>query len=240
MSKLILVAVVMNAVAVAVVGFSRAGIPKDFWPGRTSLVVWAIVTTAVAPIVLAWIAERGERRQRRLLQQQTKLEPFLTAALIQLHRDLGVDWETTGVQVFAKQGWWWWKRHRRLAKVRLSPVPSSGIVWSAGKGAIGRCWETGAPHAVDLAAHFAPYESIHTEEAWNTIPPRDRYGLTFNDFQRLKDKYGFVAVTPIVRKDKYVGCVTADIPPGGPNLSGPAVITILSGTAHLVGVGELV
>lgn len=159
--------------------------------------------------------------------------------MIQLHRNLGADWQTTGVQVFVVEGWWS-KRHRRVAKVRLAPVPSSGISWSEGKGAIGRCWKTGAPHFVDLAAHFAPYEGVGSEAEWNLIPSDDRYGLTFGDFQRLRGKYGFVAVTPIVRRDKYIGCVTADMPPDGPNLSGPQVINILSGTALLVEAGGLV
>lgn len=97
--------------------------------------------------------------------------------------------------------------------MRLAAVASSGIKWTEGKGVIGVCWATRQPQYDDLEKHFAPYANyIYVQ--WNALPAAIRFGLTFSDFQAVKGKYGIVAVVPIVSSaDKYIGCVTADMPP---------------------------
>lgn len=198
------------------VGAARQQWPDGFWTKeKGALVMTLIVVAALAPFVQTSIIELGERSKRKAVEQQQKLETFLTTALILMARN-GADWEMTGVQVFLvkRKGVVRREQQIRAAKVRLGPVPSSGVKWTKGKGVIGLCWETRAPQFEDLQKRFAPYRNF-TAAQWEGMAPTNRFGLSFDDFQRLKGKYGIVAAVPIIdRADKYRGCVTADMPPG--------------------------
>lgn len=197
--------------------------------------------TAAVPLVQAIVAERGERARRRDVERERAIEAFLVANLIQAVNHAAVPWENTGVQLFVVKGRWRWTRHVRAAKVRIGAVPSSGVHWTKGKGIIGRCWETRTPQFADLAAHFAPYVGC-TREQWDRLDADVRYGLTFDDFQRLGAKYGVVAAVPMIdRHGKYIGCVTLDTAPDGDAraINRDELLKSLSLTADLVQAGPL-
>jgi hypothetical protein len=118
----------------------------------------------------------------------------------------------------------------------MGAIPTSGVKWSQGKGVIGRCWKRRQPQYHDLETHFAPYAN-HTKEQWQQLEDEARFGLTYEDFQVLRGKYGIVAAVPIVKDDKYVGCITADLPPlaaGAPAPNRDQVLESLASTAALV------
>jgi hypothetical protein len=202
---------VLNGVAVVVIGAARLDWPKGFWIGRTPWVVGAVIVAGLVPIVQIVISERGEKARRVAIEREQRIEAFLVASLAYAVRHGGADWLNTGIQAFVVKGFWR-PRHVRAAKVRLGPIPSSGIVWTKGKGIIGRCWETRSPQFEDLHAQFAPYQT-YDRSKWDALGPAERFGLTYDDFQRLGHKYGMVAAVPIVdRRERYIGCVTADTP----------------------------
>ena len=113
--------------------------------------------TAAIPALQAFLAERGERARRKAIEREKKVESFLVAALIDIVNLGHADWQRTGVQMFRIRNRWRWTRHERSAKVRIAPKPSSGVVWTKGKGVIGRCWETRRHQMTNLVVHFAPY-----------------------------------------------------------------------------------
>lgn len=225
-----------NGVAVFVLGASRLNWPSaEFWNGKAGWAVGGLALTAAVPVLQAIIAERGERSRRKAIEREQTVQTFLIACLIYVVRHAKADWENTGIQAFVVRGWGGWARQVRLSKIRLGAIPSSGIRWTKGKGVIGRCWETRTPQYVDLAAHFAPYLG-DSQEQWDGLPAATRFGLSFSDFQTQKGKYGIVAAVPIIdRKDNYVGCITADMPPNPARVpSREEVIKSLAGTARLV------
>ena len=195
----------------------------------------AIAVTFAFPLLQAGIVELGERRRRKRLELEQKIRTFLVASLVYCARQGGVDWEKTGIQAFIVCGFWKWQRQERLAKVRLGAIPSSGIRWKKSKGMIGRCWETRGVQYADLDVHFAPYATF-TRSQWEMLSTETRYGLTFDDYQTLKGKYGVVAAVPIVNKqDKYIGCITADTPPLTPGVVPPVRAQVLGSLATTAG-----
>lgn len=235
MSKLIRACAALNGIAVIAVGASRLDWPKGFWIGRTPWVLGALVVTGVVPIVLVVVSEYGEKARRLAIEREQKIETFLVASLVYAVRHAGADWLTTGIQTFVVKGFWK-PRHVRVAKVRLGPIPSSGIVWTKGKGVIGKCWETRTEQYEDLNARFAPYQAYDRAQ-WDALPATDRFGLTYDDFQRLGHKYGIVAAVPIVdRNERYIGCVTVDTPHDNDRgrLQRAEVLGSLANTAQLV------
>jgi hypothetical protein len=228
-----------NAIAVMVVGLARQDIPAGFWTAqREWWIVGALMTTAVVPFLQFLFTDRGEKARRRALERERRINAILAGALVQAVKRAGADWEQTGLQAFAVR-----KRrlHRddqtRVGKVRLSSLASSGVRWTKGKGVIGRCWERQRHHVADLQSHFQQY--LDWDEArWNTLAHDVRYGLAFDEFEKMKDKYGVVAAVPVVdRRDQYIGCVTADFPPGAPSaaINRDELLGVLAGAAVLVG-----
>ncbi len=237
MSRLIFVAAFINACAVAVLGASRIERFREYWNPHPKITLAALFVTALVPIAQAFLSERGEKARRKSVERERKVETFLTTALVNAVENAGANLTNTGVQAFMVGGWWS-KAHIRLAKVRLGGSPSSGITWSKGKGVIGRCWDTQSVQCVDLTAAFAPYRS-YSKERWEALGAEVRYGLSFEDFQRIGHKYGVVAAVPIIdSKDKYVGCVTLDTPAPNPDEAGHVnqqeVLKSLTLIAHLV------
>lgn len=236
LSRAIYYLAVLNGLAAFVLGAWRLQKPDGFWAEREAWVLAALTIAGATPFLQAFIAERGERTRRRAVERERKLESFLVSALIDLVNLGRADWQRTGVQMFLVRGRWWWSRQERVARVRLAPRPSSGVVWSKGKGVVGRVWETRRGHVVNAVEHFAPFAGFE-EARFLALSPERRYGLSFDDFNRLKGKYGVVAGVPIVdRKDRYVGCLTADLPPDLPQaaLDASALLRSLEVTAHLV------
>jgi hypothetical protein len=234
-SKLIAATALLNSAAVLVLGAARQDWPAGFWTNRPAWTVAALIVTAVIPVWQYSLSERGERARRKALEREQKIEVFLAACLTYVVRNAGVDFEHTGIQAFVVRG-----RLRpkqvRLAKVRLGAVPTSGIVWYADKGVVGKCWMERAAQYEDLERHFAGCKHLSRLE-WGQLPPSIRFGLTYEDFQRVKDKYSIVAAAPIIdRHDRYVGCLTVDTPqePGSKGVSRAAILQSLATTAQLV------
>jgi hypothetical protein len=225
----------LNSAAVVVLGAARQNWPANFWTARPGWAVAALVVTAIVPIWQYWLSERGERARRRALEREQKIEVFLAACLTYVVRHAGADFEHTGIQAFVVRGRFRPKQVR-LAKVRLGAVPTSGIVWYADKGVVGKCWMERTAQYENLEQRFAGCKHLNRVE-WEQLPPSIRFGLTYEDFQRVKDKYSIVAAAPIIdRHDRYVGCLTVDTPqdPDSKPIHRAAILQSLATTAQLV------
>jgi hypothetical protein len=229
----------LNGMAVFVVGAARLNWPSAaFWDTYRIHVLVALGATAAVPVAQASMAQLGERSRSKELEKQRDIETCLTSSLIYCVKHAGAHWLDIGIQAFVVAGRWpRVERQERVAKVRLRPVSSSGVSWGKGKGVIGRCWATHAPQYEDLEVRFAAYSAID-QAGWESLPESTRFGLSYDDFQRLKDKYGIVAAVPI--KDasgKYLGCVTADAAPRGEGVQAlvkDEILASLGTTADLV------
>lgn len=194
---------------------------EPFWEDRKA---WALLALgAVAAFTLiehilagvrAWFEDRRER-QASLVQQ------ILYLCLIQVDEatDDSLEYYNIGLHVWRK-GWrltWRPPFGRRqlikVAKVRLSDtMQSSRVVWTKGKGVIGKCWETKAVVRRDLGS-FKPYVS-GSQEAWYAAPPDFRLNLTWEEFQRTANYGGVIAAPMLDKRDRFRGCVSVDGPEG--------------------------
>lgn len=137
----------------------------------------------------------------------------LTSCLTVIARECNAPWDQIGVQAFVVTGFWR-KRQVRLARIRLSSIPSSGVTWERGKGVIGMCWETRNTQWAQLdEPAFSDLES-EPEYRWAMLDRKRTYGLSFNDYRALGRKYGTIAAVPIMSGDSYIGCITLDTPSG--------------------------
>jgi hypothetical protein len=214
-SKLIWVVAVVNTAGALVLAFVRSAMPSSkFWDEHPNWIMAALCVTVAVPLTQAAVIEMGERGRRKKVEREQKIQTFLAASLIYLAHQGKADWENTGIQVFAVTGVWHWQRQVRVTKFRLRAVTTSGVRWTKGKGVIGRCWEVRQPLYVNVAEDFAPY-AHYDRVQWEELPATARYGLTFEDYKVVKGKYGVIAAVPMIdpKNDRYIGCVTADMPP---------------------------
>jgi hypothetical protein len=234
MARVIKACAVVNALTVLVLGAARFNLPDGFWKDKTPVIVVVLIHAFVASLVQIFVGERGEKARRVAIEREQKISDFLIACLDQLTRNAGADWRTTGIQVFEVRGKWN-TRHRRIVRVRLSHAPPSGVKWTKGKGVIGMCWESGQAQYHNVGARLAAYADFD-KDRFEALTPSLRFGLTYDDFKRLGDKYGIVACAPIIGDDEvYLGCVSADAPTGtSGTLRQAEVIHQLTMTARLV------
>jgi hypothetical protein len=215
LSRAIVLFAIINAMAGVVVALSRAHIPHPpFWDEHERAVLIAIVTVSFLPLLQAIVSELGERKKRKAAELAATLQEILAGTLIDLTENAGADWKKTGVQVFRLRRWWLFSHIQvRLGKIRIAHIAPSGIKWRKGKGLIGKCWATGLPVSKNLDTHFAKYRHLN-ETAWNNLHQTvEKYGLSYKEFKKINDKYGLVVAFPLTRADKYIGCITVDMPP---------------------------
>src|SRR6185369_16655273 len=137
MRSLVLGLPVVGAIAAIGIQLSRVPWPSaGFWGSHGSWVVGAIVSAGLIPVVQTSISEFGEKRRNKTLVRENRLRTVLASSLVVLVRDCGAPFDLTGVQVFLVTGLWWRVKQTRVAKIRLSPAPASGVSWSKGKGVI--------------------------------------------------------------------------------------------------------
>ena len=209
-----------------------------FWMEWQRALLGALAVTAAVPVVQVAISKQLERTRLREVERQREIEAALTGSLSYLVKHAGATFLDTGVQVFEVVGWRPTRQRQvRVAKVRLRPVPTSGVTWTQDKGVIGKCWATHATQYEDLETYFAAYLNADKSQ-WDALSSDTRFGLTYEDHQRLKDKYGVIAAVPIKdKKDHYIGCITADVAPrhgAGEPLVKDEILYSLASTADVV------
>jgi hypothetical protein len=73
------------------------------------------------------------------------------------------------------------------------------VVWRPGKGVIGLCVVEGRDIGFDVSELDARLAGV-TRAEWSTLPEDARLGLSFDEWELLRDKYGVIVATPIVRE----------------------------------------
>jgi hypothetical protein len=173
-----------------------------------------VVVSAPGADALLYVRDKRRDESRRGLARQ--VSETLRIALVQIIDLTGLDWKAVGMNAFViRSGRWRRPRYlHRIGRERISihPLPSE-VVWTRGKGVIGRCWELNSDVAVDLAKHFAPYAAF-TEAEWNALPTDERFGLSYVEFRRT-EQLGPVVATPMQESNgTIIGVVSVDGPPG--------------------------
>ena len=203
-----------TAVAVAtVIVLLRGGeLPsKPFWARNAALFVVAALVLGVAAFsdVVASV-----RRERGLALELEVLD-VLKAAHIRIIEATGLDWKEVGLHAFLVGRTLrrpWEPVLVRVARWRLrSTPPSTGIRWTPGKGVIGACWEQRADVAANLTEAWGDDPDGMTEAEWSQLPHELRYGLSYDEYNRVRS-YGAIVASPILLDGAFEGCVSADAP----------------------------
>ena len=215
MSKVVLFIALINSLCATMLGLARLEWPsKATWEAKVPYLIGALIISSFAGTVQVFLSERGEKARRKKLERSDEFRAILMTALVDLVRNCGADWHTTGVRVFKTKTKKWYTLHThhvRVGLLKLDASAPSGIKWVDGKGIVGQCWETGKKQF----GNFDNY-GFFDETTWNnSVKGLPKFDLTFKELSVMRDRYGVVAAVPLVDQstNRYLGCLTMESAP---------------------------
>jgi hypothetical protein len=158
-------------------------------PGWWAYVILAILATASSALVIlgyrALLATRGEneafaklaRGVVRVVEKNTTLR----------HHELGVN-------IWVLQGPPGFRRLERRAMSLAEERPQTPILWTKGKGAIGRCWARNESTFADLEGLRGQFR---TPGAWCAQPRDERFRFSWAEFQDTR-RYTAILAVPLL------------------------------------------
>lgn len=160
----------------------------------------------------AWRRHKAPGRQ----QARARMQKAVVGALVTVGEDKNVALRHLGGSVFAirRRGL---LRHPRLVRVlrfRLDDHPQpSQVVWTPGKGAIGRCWKQRRKVHSDWLAVAEKYGGRElTAAQFAKIPPATRDGFNLSEFVGIVDKYAEILAVPVLSHlGEIVGVISIDV-----------------------------
>jgi hypothetical protein len=123
--------------------------------------------------------------------------------------ELGLPMDKIGVHVWGVRGLKGFKYLHRRATFVIKPRRRSGqVIWRKGKGAIGIAWaeDDGIIANVENLAARGTSQRLFCE-----IPRRERFGLGWREFARLRHYRAILAVPLRDARGKVRGCLSVDI-----------------------------
>jgi hypothetical protein len=121
-----------------------------------------------------------------------------------------------GLFVIQGRKWWWGDRRVLIPELRrgLGIHQPSNVKWTYGKGVVGQVWETRREKFLDLNPIIERHGGAAREE-WSTVRDATRMGLSFDDWQATRGKYGTIVGVPVFdNSDKLVGVLALDVAVG--------------------------
>ena len=190
--------------------------------------VGVIAVLAVVSLIEGLERVIGGVVRERQLTQARHFSETLRALLVNLVDASQLDWTSIGVNALLirrQYRWFGLEALHRIGRERIRSTPRhSNVVWTRGKGVIGRCWDSGQDYGLDLRAIYAEAAGMTedewsnlgsdepgiTEDEWSKLPTQTRLGLSYHDFLRTRH-HRVVVATPILdRFDRVIGVVSAD------------------------------
>jgi hypothetical protein len=192
----------------------------DVWDASAGEKAALAIGAALLALVSSATAAAHEFQARRGAERRAKVAFLLEALGFAVQDATGVDYRDLGLAAYVveREPLRLRKRLARLHRVRPRTSPGvSGVVWRPGKGVIGLCVVEGRDIGFDVSELDARLAGV-TRAEWPTLPEDARLGLSFDEWELLRDKYGVIVATPIVReragRSTAIGCVSLDGPSG--------------------------
>lgn len=192
------------------------------------LLVLCLLLIALVGAGEPFFARMRDRANRIAADELERTRQVMLMALVEIAHLVSLPCKDVGIHLFVVKDRFP-QRFResvleRKLRVRLSSMPvSSDVRWTIGKGVVGACWQQQRDQVVDLDGLHSAYYGADAEE-WDRLSASVTLGLTFQDFERTRAKYGVVVATPVTRPlGGVVGIVAVDGPCGGSSAldSGP-------------------
>jgi hypothetical protein len=183
---------------------------------------WLTVTLVVAGVVVAFVtateAAVDQWRHGRVVKLREQARAILSPLLLELEEVTGISTRQLGVSAYRIRRRIWpfgQLRLERLLRLQLLIRVSSGIAWRPGVGVIGQCVQRGEDIVENIAALDEQLSDVPPHE-WESLGDDLTYGFTYDEFLRVRGKYGVVLATPMIREtplgSRVIGCVSVDAP----------------------------
>lgn len=208
----IIAALVTLAAAMALVGQQ-----SEFWAMSAA---WNFAVQVV-PLVLGFFAALGSAARQAYVRsrevRREKVGIILRGMAFTIQDDTAIDVRDIGTAAYLTQPWWHWPFFsrkgylQRIARERPKQTGVSTIRWRSDVGVVGICVALGKDVVEDIALLDDGLGKINADE-WVTGP--ESLGLTYDEFQKVRDKFAVVLASPIIVAGKAVGCVAVDGPVG--------------------------
>ena len=201
-----------------------------------SAAIGVVFAASVYGLLDAWLERKRARRRDEISVVVSELL-FPLWCQISTHINDKSASETLGVHAWLVPSWYarlsqpavrdfipsvirrrlWTPPLWRAAQFRLKHADiATGIAWKRGKGAIGMCWEEVSTFYRGMADIWGPNEMTYAQ--WESMDTDKKIGLDFQEYRRIRRKYGQVLAVPIFRPrgrgaPQFLGCVTIDLAP---------------------------
>ena len=207
--------------AAAVAAISGLGLSlheTGAWSLPRSLVVFLIVAGVLVAFVTATEAAIDQRRHGRAGELREQARAVLAPLLLELEEATGINARQLGVSAYrVRQPIWPFAKPRleRLLRLQLLIRVSSGIAWRPGLGVIGQCIQRGQDVVENLAALDEQLGDVSPDE-WASLGDDLTYGFSYEEFLRVRGKYGVVLASPMIKEtprgSRVIGCIAVDAP----------------------------
>lgn len=240
-STLQVAAKVVGAALIAISATALAGDELEFWKLSPGWKFGYIVT----PISLGLMGSVGSAitqvKRVRFEERKHQTRFILQTASFRIQDLTGIDTRDLGIAAYATVRWGWclwpWQeRLRPLDRVRPKQSAASGVRWRPGVGIVGQCVKHGKDVMEDLDEFDSRFAGV-SKGRRQRMKEDDRLGLAYEEFMKLKGKFGVVMASPIIdpKDSSVLGCVSLDGPAGsGTQLFEIAVRKVLAAAADEV------
>jgi hypothetical protein len=209
---------VTTAVVVALVGLGFGLQEADIWePSRQLLTLMVAASVTIAFITTAEAAV-AQYRHGRAEEFREHARAVLAPLLLELEEATGISTRYLGVSAYRlrpKLLPFRKRRLERLVRMQLIIRVSSGIAWREGVGVIGQCVERREDIIENLATLDEQLSDV-TPEEWTTLSSDLTYGLSYDEYLRVRGKYEVILATPMIREtplgSRVIGCIAIDAP----------------------------
>ncbi len=179
--------------------------PSTFWKVVPFLAIAFV--GAIEPLVTGI----RDRRSTRRVARETTVREMLGERLAQLERLTAIPCADLGASVYrlGRKRWFRPRRIHRVARLRLSPQPTSNVKWIVGKGVVGVCAQRELDVTFDVYALHSPYK---TSAEWEKLSTDVTLGMTWDECSLLKGKHGHIIATPVndPKSGRVIGVVTVE------------------------------
>lgn len=209
---------VATAIVIALVGLGLGLEEAGVWEPTRRLATTMIAASVAIAFITTTEAAIAQYRHGRAEEIREQARAVLAPLLLELEEATGISTRYLGVSAyrlrpkilpFRK------RRLERLVRMQLIVRVASGIAWREGVGVIGQCVERREDIIENLATLDEQLADV-TPAEWNELPADLTYGLTYDEYTRVRGKYEVILATPMIREtplgSRVIGCIAIDAP----------------------------
>lgn len=209
---------VTAAAVAAAAGFGLGLEQAGVWTPSPRLVVTLVGAGVLVAFITATEAAYDHHRRGRVEEIREQARAVLSPLLLELEETTGISTREIGLAAYRMRRPvlpFRVPRLERLIRMQLVIRVTSGIAWRRGVGVIGQCVERGVDVVEDLAALDEQLADVSPDE-WDELGRDLTYGFTYDEYLRVRGKYGVVLATPMIQEtplgSRVVGCLAVDTP----------------------------